>query len=145
MICHSTIMVFYTVTSAVPDNTDVIFAETGANDPNFNLRREPAFVLRSLTNDGVTYASVIEPHGEYNPTVEYTLNSHSHVKTVSYFENGQESYVKIETKAGDVVGLALSKNTNQAQEHSMRVEGAEMSWRGPFHLFNSNSLNGSSY
>ena len=135
---------FYTVTSAVPDNTDVIFAETGANDPNFNLRREPAFVLRSLTNDGVTYASVIEPHGEYNPTVEYTLNSHSHVKTVSYFENGQESYVKIETKAGDVVGLALSKNTNQAQEHSMRVEGAEMSWRGPFHLFNSNSLNGSS-
>jgi len=70
---------FYSVTSLMPENGSVIFAEIGANDPNFNLRREPAFILRANSNDGISYVSVIEPHGEYNPTVEFTLNSHSEI------------------------------------------------------------------
>src|SRR5690606_36485622 len=30
---------FYTLTSVVSNNDDLIFARIGANDPNFNLRR----------------------------------------------------------------------------------------------------------
>ena len=37
---------FYSVSSAVPANTKVVFTQIGANDPNFNLKPEPGFMLR---------------------------------------------------------------------------------------------------
>jgi len=46
-------------------------------------------MLRAKTNDGVSFASVIEPHGDYNPTVEYTIGSHSQVGTHSVEVNGE--------------------------------------------------------
>jgi hypothetical protein len=131
---------FYTVTSAVADNTDVIIAETGANDPNINLRREPAFILRSWIDGDVTFASVIEPHGEYNPTVEYTLNSHSHIKTVSHFAGEGSDYVEIETKNGDRVGLALAQQADTDREHTIEANGKTVSWTGPHKLFTSDML-----
>jgi len=77
----------------VPAGTKVVFTQVGANDPNFNLKNEPGFMLRAKTNNGVSFASVIEPHGDYNPTVEYTLGSHSRVKSVSHFEGGAAEYI----------------------------------------------------
>lgn len=128
---------FYSVTSSVPEGSEIIFAEIGANDPNFNLRREPAFILRSRGNDGVSFASVIEPHGEYNPTVEYTLNSHSNVKSVRHFEEGGDEYVRIETKDGQFIGLAVSGEMEPNASHSVNVDGTDMSWTGPYKLFHS--------
>ncbi|NNC36149.1 MAG: alginate lyase [Hyphomonadaceae bacterium] len=130
---------FYTVSTSVPENTSVVFAQTGANDPNFNLRNESAFILRAQKTDGVTYASVIEPHGEYNPIVEYTLESHSRVKSVSHFENGPEDFVLIETKDGQSVGLGMSSDPDTAKEHTVTVNGKALSWTGPYHLFQSES------
>ncbi len=128
---------FYSVTSSVPKNTEVIFTETGANDPNFNLRREPGFILRSRKADGVSYASVIEPHGEYNGTVEYTLESYSRVKSVKHFENGGDELILVETKAGEVVGLGISGDADKANEHSIDALGKTYSWNGPYKLFHS--------
>ncbi len=129
---------FYSVTSSVPENTKVIFAETGATDPNFNLRREPAFILRSSTDDGVSYVSVIEPHGEYNPTVEYTRESHSQIKSVRHYENGADEFVLIETKSGALIGLGISEDDDPDLEHSVQAGEREMRWAGPHHLFHSN-------
>ena len=128
---------FYTVSTAVNTDTKILFVETGANDPNFNLRREPGFMLRSWSAGGISYASVIEPHGEYNPIVEYTLNSHSHVKSVSHFENGSEDYVKVETMDGEIVAVAFSSNLDAEAEHSMDVGGQSVSWSGPYQIFHS--------
>ena len=128
---------FYSVTSDVPEGAEIIFAEIGANDPNFNLRREPAFILRSGNNDGVSFASVIEPHGEYNPTVEYTLNSHSNVKSVRHFESGSNEYIQIETKEGQRVGLAIAGQQDRTAAHAIEIDGAEVKWTGPYKLFHS--------
>ncbi|NNE59143.1 MAG: alginate lyase family protein [Hellea sp.] len=128
---------FYSVTSSVPDNTSIIFAETGAGDPNFSLRHEPAFILRCQSTDGVSYASVIEPHGDYNPVVEYTLDSHSHVKTVSHFETGADEFVLIETKDGRFVGLGISGDPDTSISHTVSVNGADKTWTGPYKLFHS--------
>ncbi|WP_233353980.1 heparinase II/III domain-containing protein [Algimonas arctica] len=128
---------FYSVTSSVPQNSNVIFAEIGANDPDFNLRREPAFILRTNSLNGVSIASVIEPHGEYNPTVEYTLNSHSNVKSVQHFETGGDDYILIETKDGQRVGLGVSGDMTENAAHSVSVDGAVMRWTGPYKLFHS--------
>ena len=128
---------FYSVTSSMPEASSVIFTELGANDPNFNLRREAGFILRAKTADGVSYASVIEPHGEYNPTVEYTLGSHSQVKTVSHVSADTADYVRIETKDGQIIGLGMSANPDAEITHSVDVDGQAVSWQGPYHLFHS--------
>lgn len=128
---------FYSVTSSVPENTEVIFAEIGATDPDFNLRREPAFILRSNGQNDANFASVLEPHGEYNPTVEYTLNSHARVAKVEHVKDGANSYVHIETKAGDIVGLAISSAPSPSESHTMSVNGKDVTWTGPYQLFHS--------
>ena len=128
---------FYSVTSSVPEGAEIIFAEIGANDPNFNLRREPAFILRSGSNDGISFASVIEPHGEYNPTVEYTLNSHSNVKSVDHFESGSDEYIRIETKDGQRVGLAIAGEQDGSVVHTIKIDDVDVSWTGPYKLFHS--------
>lgn len=128
---------FYTVSSSVPANTKVVFTQIGANDPNFNLKPEPGFMLRAKTNDGVSFASVIEPHGDYNPTVEYTIGSHSQVKSVSHFEGGAAEYILIETKDGNVVGLGLGAENDPTGTHSVEVNGETVTWTGVYKLFHS--------
>jgi len=128
---------FYSVMSSVPNSLEIIFAEIGATDPNFNLRREPAFIIRANSADGISIASVIEPHGEYNPTVEFTVNSHSIVKSVNHFENGSDDYIRIETKDGEVVGLGVSGDMAKDAAHTVDVGGTVMSWKGPYKLFHS--------
>jgi len=126
---------FYSVSSSVPADTKVVFTQVGANDPDFNLRNEPGFMLRAKTDDGVSFVSVIEPHGEYNPTVEYTLGSHSAVKSVQHFESGTDEFVLIETKDGRNVGLGISGDPDAGLSHSVSVNGAEKTWTGPYKLF----------
>lgn len=128
---------FYSVTSFVPDNTRIVIAEIGANDPNFNLRREPAFIYRARAPKGVVFASVIEPHGEYNPTDEYTLGSHSSVKSVTHYGSGEADYVRIETKDGQRVGLGVSGDSATDAVHSVMVGSQEITWTGPYKLFQS--------
>ena len=128
---------FYTVTSSVPEGAEIIFVEIGANDPNFNLRREPAFILRSGSNDGVSFASVIEPHGEYNGTVEYTVNSHSNIEAVRHFESGSNEYIRVDTKDGQQIGLAIAGDMEAQSVHEMQVDGVDVTWTGPYKLFQS--------
>jgi hypothetical protein len=130
---------FYTVSSSVPDDTKVVLTQIGANDPNFNLKPEPGFMLRAKTNEGAAFVSVIEPHGDYNPTLEYTLGSHSQVKSVSHYEAGAAEFILIETKNGQRVGLGLGAEDNPSGTHSVDVEGTEMRWTGPFKLFPSDA------
>ena len=128
---------FYSVSSAVPEGTKVVFTQVGANDPNFNLRNEPGFMLRANTNDGVSFVSVIEPHGEYNPTVEFTLESHSRVESVAHYENGPVEFVQIKTKAGQIIGLGLGDGSDPSKSYSVDVDGQLKSWTGPYKLFHS--------
>ena len=123
---------FYTVTTAVPENTEVLFAEIGANDPDFNLRRESAFILRAKTNDGVSFASVIEPHGDYNGTIEYTKGSHSQVASVKHLEDGADEFVEITLKSGKKIGVALAGSEDENEEHSAVINGKTMNWTGPY-------------
>lgn len=128
---------FYSVTSAVPANTQVVIAEIGANDPNINLRREPAFIYRTTRSDGASFASVIEPHGEYNPTVEYTVGSHSAVKSVTHYEAGSDEYILVESKDGQRVGLGIAGDSDADTVHTVSVDGQDVTWTGPYKLFHS--------
>ncbi len=53
---------------------EVFFTRTGANDPSFNLRSEPAFILRTKANSTL-FASVLETHGYFNEEFEQSVNA----------------------------------------------------------------------
>ncbi|MEO1676083.1 MAG: heparinase II/III family protein, partial [Pseudomonadota bacterium] len=126
---------FYSVTSSVPAGASVIMAEIGANDPDFNLRREPAFIYRVDRARNAAFASVIEPHGEYNPTVEYTVNSHSAVADISSYDGEGAALVQITTKSGAVIALGIGFGTDDTQSYTVLARGKTHQWSGPYHLF----------
>lgn len=126
---------FYTHSMLSNHGSDVFFLELGANDPNFNLRRENSIVQRVKNKDNFTFVSLLEAHGEYNPALEYTTNAVSQIERLQRYEDGDVEYIQITTKQGQVFGLALSNSKNKNSKHSIRVEGKRRAWRGSYHLF----------
>ncbi|MGB3456725.1 MAG: heparinase II/III family protein [Litorimonas sp.] len=125
---------FYTMTSSVPPGTEVILAELGANDPDFNLRREPALILRGPSAPGFVAATVFEPHGEYNPTEEYTLGSRSQVARVEHASSRTADAVRIELTSGEVIRVGLSGAPDADARHSVTLSGEPFEWTGPYAL-----------
>ena len=75
---------FYTQTSLVDGKSEMLFTQLGANDPNFNLRNENAFIARVNNTKKHSFVSVFEPHGEYNPSKEFTIDATSKLKTLQH-------------------------------------------------------------
>ncbi len=126
---------FYTLSTATPDNTQVLLAETGASDPNFNLRREPALILRADNARDARFVTVIESHGEYNPTLEFTVNSHSSVASVSHQQETGYERIEILSISGKQVTLLLAETTEEFETKD--ASGRTIKWRGPAHLIKS--------
>jgi hypothetical protein len=74
---------FYTLTTLTDKNSKVLFTTIGANDPKFNLRNEHGVILRENSSRNFLFVNIIEPHGEYNATDEFTTGSFSQIKDIS--------------------------------------------------------------
>ncbi|MCC6773891.1 MAG: alginate lyase family protein [Gemmatimonadaceae bacterium] len=72
---------FYSVIAAGAPNTELVFARTGASDPNFNLIVEPMVVLRRRATDHV-FAAVVEPHGFFNEAQERSVEARPRISGV---------------------------------------------------------------
>ncbi len=127
---------FYSLSTLNPAATKVIFAEVGANDPDFNLRRETAAILRAQGRD-VAFVSVIEPHGEYNPTLEFTKNSHSSVADITQYVSGDARLITITTKTGAAVSIAIADDSAADKTHTIEVGDETREWSGQYALFGS--------
>ncbi|MBU2222784.1 MAG: heparinase II/III family protein [Gammaproteobacteria bacterium] len=108
---------FYTHTSLVNGQEEFLFTQIGANDPHFNLRNEQAFVRRVQNKQQHQFISVLEPHGEYNPGKEYTLEAASQVTKLSYSQQGEVMLLNI-----TIAGVPYLVAINQAAEGSIRQD-----------------------
>lgn len=99
---------FYTHTSLTTGDENFLFTQLGANDPNFNLRNESAFIRRVKDKVQHRFVSVLEPHGEYNPAKEYTLQAESLVTGLSYQQQEQLALVQLD-RAGKSYLIAINK------------------------------------
>jgi len=102
---------FYTITnSSINNNTSYYFNKIGANDPDFNLRNEPSFMIREKATNAL-FVSVIEPHGEFNPREEYTIDPASNIENISYraLSGTKDKLVEIKTKDNKTVSVSLVK------------------------------------
>ena len=126
---------FYTITSATNKNDEVILARIGANDPEFNLRKDPSLILRKKNTKNTVYASVIESHGNYDPVVEVANNAYSNFSKVEVLLD-TETYtaVKIEFNKDKEKLVILSNEDNDTKkEHSVKINGKNYSWTGTYY------------
>ncbi|AQQ69289.1 alginate lyase [Microbulbifer agarilyticus] len=128
---------FYTQSSLVDGDTQLLFTELGANDPDFNLRSEKSFIARREHSQTHTFVSVLEPHGEYNPAKEFTLGAASDIQGLSHKQVGEIELVAIENKNGSTQLLAFNRSASASSESKNQFEfrGNRYAFSGRAKLF----------
>jgi hypothetical protein len=126
---------FYTITAAVEAGDQLLLARLGANDPNFNLRREPTLIVRRPASGNALFVSAIEPHGGYSPVTERADQAVSGIRDLRV-ELHTEDYlaIRIATRSDEHAMLYLAQNAGANAQHQITVEGEPVRWTGPFHF-----------
>jgi len=127
---------FYTLTTATHSDDEIMLTRIGANDPDFNLRREAAFMIRRNDTKDTVFASVIEPHGAYSFVSELSQNSNSNIKELQVVYNDDNyTAVSIEDLERDVSIFILSnKNASTSKKHKLKIDGKLYQWTGAYYF-----------
>lgn len=84
---------FYTTTFLADTATHVSFVTCGANDPEFNLRSEKAYIISARGKAAHTFVNITEPHGKTNPVAEYTVGFKPQTKDIKLVSDSAEGTV----------------------------------------------------
>lgn len=88
---------FYTTTFVADTSMKIHFVTAGANDPDFNLRNEKAYILTQPKATNCNFVSITEPHGKNNPIAEFTVGFKPVVQNLKFTElNGDVNIVSFE-------------------------------------------------
>lgn len=128
---------FYSLTSVANKFDQLLFTRIGANDPNFNLRSEPSFMIRRNAKN-TTFVSVIEPHGSYSPVSEMAINATSAIEHIEIKLNTNNYLVVgIENKSDKNKLLIITKNeATKTKKHILKIKDKVYKWSGPFFFIN---------
>ncbi|MBT8086211.1 MAG: heparinase II/III family protein [Woeseia sp.] len=126
---------FYTLTSATEPSDELLFTRLGANDPEFNLRRDPGFMIRRKDAADTVFASVVEPHGSYSPVSELAINSNSSIRELKVvYDDKNYTAVSIEDLEGQTSLFVLSNiDASVSEKHELKIDGKAYRWTGPYH------------
>ena len=127
---------FYTLTTVTNTNDELFFTRIGANDPEFNLRREAALMLRRKNTKNTLFVSTIEAHGGYSPVTESAVNSNSSIKELKVILDTEE-YTAIEiTNINGNTKLFITANTNASKEakHNLKINDKNYEWSGSYYF-----------
>lgn len=122
---------FYTWRWVPQPGAQLILAESGANDPNFNLRREPFLIQRLTGKSEAVFAGVLESHGRYDGAAEQVVASTSQLRSVRAEALPGYDLMVIETLKGARVAIVIAQDTAAARSHSVTLEGQRLEWTGP--------------
>ncbi|XQW87019.1 heparinase II/III domain-containing protein [Thalassotalea piscium] len=127
---------FYTNSSISDGDSSFIFTQIGANDPLFNLRNENAFIRRSQSKNH-TFVSVLEPHGEYNPSKEFTVEAVSKIQKLSHQQDNNIDILEIVLRGNKRYLLAFNSAENLTNHlvNTFSFNGASYQFDGRFKLF----------
>ncbi len=123
---------FHTWVSAAAE-AELIFAQTGANDPQFNLRREDCLLLRKRGRE-VLFASAFETHGDFDEASEYCQDCSGRLQTIEVLNHtAQGSVVRLSGKDIDI-GIMVSNlaEVTPATPCSVEAGGETYRWQGFF-------------
>jgi hypothetical protein len=126
---------YYSISSAADTaGATLFFTRTGANDPNFNLRHEPAFIIRKSGMDKA-FINMIEIHGNFDPVAEFSSNSYSSVKAINVLRN-DEQYSVVEVLINDkkLLIAQCNNNFNATQKHQLTINDKRIEFSGPYQV-----------
>ncbi|NRR92104.1 alginate lyase family protein [Winogradskyella undariae] len=127
---------FYSITSATNVKDKAILARSGANDPEFNLRRDPVLILRKENTKSTVFASVIESHGVYNSVVETADNAYSKFNSITVLlDNDNYTVLELKTVLRETKVLILSNlDASKETKHALDVNGKNYQWTGAYYF-----------
>ena len=131
---------FYTLTTTAASDDELVFGRTGATDPNFNLRRDPVFIIRKNDLSSTLFASTFEVHGVYSPVTEIGTNSYSKVASIEVLRNEEKySIVEISFISKDRWIFVMTNNKELLNSnHKINLGERTLEWTGGFSLFRNN-------
>lgn len=121
---------FYTYRFATDGAVEAILGESGASDPEFNLRREPLVILRARRSAGVAFAALIESHGRYDGATEETVGSRSRVAAMQHERQDGMDVVALTLAGGRRVAVVVSRDSDPDARHRLEVGGQPVEWTG---------------
>lgn len=127
---------FYSINTLTNAASELKLTRLGANDPNFNLRPETAFMLRQPEVTNHTFVSVIEPHGLYDLSKEITVGFRSSVSSLTLLAD-TESYtaVQISLVSGkSFLAITMNKNFDNNASRSITLSGKTYTFSGNYYI-----------
>ncbi|HET8654963.1 MAG TPA: alginate lyase family protein [Longimicrobiaceae bacterium] len=124
---------YYSVVTAPEPGARVIFARTGANDPNFNLISEPVMIVRHRAGDDL-FASVIEPHGYFSEADERSADARGSIQAVRVLADDADASVVEVTGKGGLRWLLMVTNdpASASAHHRVTAGGRTYEWTGDY-------------
>jgi oligo-alginate lyase len=123
---------YYTLSALVQDSAKLFFTRSGANDPNFNLRREPSFVIRKNGSDQL-FVNLLEIHGQYDPINEFSTSATPAVQNIKLLRHDTAYTVTAVMVSGKKMLIAQSnQDFGPSTKHALVIEGKTTSWNGPY-------------
>lgn len=131
---------FYTLTTVSSSADELIFTRLGANDPEFNLRRDASIMIRRKDTQNTLFASIIEPHGSYSNVSEFSLNSKSYISNLKVVYNDVNyTAVLIEDTKGNKNMFIISNNdASKESKHNLKISNKDYQWVGSYSYININ-------
>ena len=125
---------FYSITSVTQNGDQLILGRIGANDPEFNLRRDPVFILRKNKVKEAVFLSVIEPHGSYSAVSELATNAYSSIDDLKIVYNDENYTAIIITYMSGIEKLFIlsNKDASYKNKHEIKINGKTYQWIGPY-------------
>jgi len=127
---------FYTLTTVTSGQDSLLFTRIGATDPNFNLRRDAAMMIRKTGAKDALFVSMLESHGQYDPVSEIPINSYSSLETLEVLSNEHKyTAVSFEHTNGFSWILVIANQDNCRDcKHHTKVNGKKIAWKGPYYF-----------
>jgi hypothetical protein len=119
---------YYSISSLITGQGQAYFTRSGANDPNFNLRHEPALIIRKNGEDQ-SFLNVIEIHGRFDPIAEFSTNAYPSVQGMKWIQN-DETYSVAEVLIDGKKLLIAQCNKEFDNKKVHAVQG--INWTGPY-------------
>ncbi|MBX9461238.1 MAG: heparinase II/III family protein [Brevundimonas sp.] len=126
---------FYTYRFGASAASRALLVESGANDPDFNLRREPALIQRVDGQADATFFSVLEPHGRYDGTAETVTGAESRIRDIRRLRGDHAEVIVLTLTSGRVLALGVADSADAERTHSVTADGQTYQWTGAYARF----------
>jgi len=126
---------FYTYRFVASEPSQALLVESGANDPEFNLRREQALIQRVGGVPNVTFAAVLEPHGRYDGSAETVTAADSRISALRHSRSEDSDVIALTLASGKTVALGVAQVPSPGARHRVIAGDQTYEWTGTYARF----------